>query len=89
MYTFYNMIHCGCGNEIHPERYELGYKICMSCGEQSAKRNQKYGYLHFGHKTAGSIVITSKKAYDNYAKVSYRKGKASNMAYASRLSTSF
>ena len=61
------MIKCGCGNEIHPERYEL----------------------HFGHKTAGSIVITSKKAFDNYSKVSYRKGKASNMAYASRLSTSF
>ena len=83
------MIECGCGNEIHPERYELGYKICLSCGEQSAKRSQKFGYLHFGHKTAVSIVITSKKAFDNYTKVSYRKGKASNMAYASRLSTSF
>ena len=83
------MIKCGCGNEIHPERYELGYKICLSCGENSAKRSQKFGYLHFGHKTAGSIVITSKKAFDNYSKVSCRKGKASNMAYASRLSTSF
>jgi len=35
------MIKCGCGNEIHPERYELGYKICLSCGENSAKRSQK------------------------------------------------
>ena len=83
------MIKCGCGNEIHTERYELGYKICLTCGDQSAKRSQKFGYLHFGHKTAGSIVITSKKAFDNYAKVSYRKGKASNMAYASHLSTTF
>jgi len=83
------MIKCGCGNKIHPERYELGYKICLSCGEQSAAKQRPYGYLHFGHKTAGSIVITSKKAFENYSKVSYRKGKASNMAYASRLSTSF
>jgi len=83
------MIKCGCGNDIHPERYELGYKICLSCGDKSAKRSQKFGYISYGHKTAGAIVVTSKKAFDNYTKVSYRKGKASNMAYASRLSTSF
>lgn len=80
---------CTCGKEYPIERYELGYRVCLSCGEAHAVKNKKFGYLHFGHKTAGSIVITSKKAYDNYAKVSYRKGKASNMAYASRLSTSF
>lgn len=83
------MIKCGCGNEINIERYNLGYKICLSCGEKSALKNKKYGYISYGHKTAGSIVVTSKKAFENYTKVSYRKGKASNMAYASRLSTSF
>ena len=45
--------------------------------------------MHFGHKTAGSIVVTSKKAVDNYIKVSKRMNKGSNMGYASRLSTSF
>jgi hypothetical protein len=84
-----NSIQCGCGKDIHTERYALGYKVCLACGEAAAKRNTPFGYLHFGHKTAGSIVITSKKGFDNYKKVSYRKNKGSNMGYASRLSTSF
>ena len=83
------MIKCGCGNEIHPERHELGYKLCLPCGDKVAKKSQKFGYLHYDHKTAGAIVITSRKAFDNYSKVSYRMGKNSNMGYASRLSTSF
>jgi hypothetical protein len=83
------MINCGCGNEIHPERYELGYKVCLSCGDKSAQKNKKYGYLHFGHKTAGSIVLTSQRGFENYSKVSYRMNKGSNMGYASRLSTTF
>jgi hypothetical protein len=80
---------CGCGNEIHPERYNLGYKICLKCGDKSATKQKPYGYLNFAHKTAGAIVITSKKGFDNYTKVSYRKNKGSNMGYASRLTTTF
>jgi hypothetical protein len=83
------MINCGCGNEIHPERVELGYKVCLNCGDKAALKNKKYGYMHFNHKTAGSIVVTSKQAVDNYLKVSKRMNKASNMGYASRLTTSF
>ena len=83
------MIKCGCGNEIHIERYQLGYKICLSCGDRVAEKNKKFGYLHYGHKTAGAIILTSKRGFDNYNKVSYRMGKSSNMGYASRLSTSF
>ena len=82
-------IKCVCGNDIHPERYALGYKICLSCGEKFAQKKTPRGYMHYGHKTAGTIVITSKAGFDNYAKVSYRKNKGSNMGYASRLSTSF
>jgi len=84
-----SMINCGCGNEIHPERVELGYKVCLNCGDKAALKNKKYGYMHFGHKTAGSIVVTSKQAVDNYLKVSKRMNKGSNMGYASRLTTSF
>lgn len=83
------MINCGCGTEIHPERYALGYKVCLNCGDKHAVKNKKYGYVSYGHKTAGAIVVTSKKAFENYSKVSYRMGKASNMGYASRLTTSF
>lgn len=80
---------CGCGNIISQERYDLGYKICLSCGEKAALKRKPFGYVHYGHKTAGAIVITSKRGFDNYSKVSYRLNKGSNMGYASRISTTF
>lgn len=81
------MTNCVCGNSIPTERFELGYKFCVVCGDKIAAKNKKYGYICYGHKTAGSIVVSNKSAVDNYKKVSERKGKRSNMAYASRLST--
>jgi hypothetical protein len=81
------MITCGCGNEIHPERYALGYKVCVTCGEKFAQARKPYGYVSYGHKTAGAIVVTSKAAFVNYRKVSSRMAKGSNMGYASRVGT--
>lgn len=82
------MNKCGCGNEINPERFALGYKVCLTCGEKFAKNNAPYGYVCYGHKTAGSIVVTNKAMFNQYKKVSYRHCKGSNMASASRQSTS-
>ena len=28
---------CKCGNHISPARRELGYRLCLPCGEASAK----------------------------------------------------
>lgn len=83
------MKNCGCGNSIPDERLTLGFKVCLPCGERIAQKKKPYGYVHYGHKTAGSIVVTTKAAFDNYSKVSYRMNKGSNMGYASRISTSF
>ena len=83
------MYKCGCGNEIHPERIELGYKVCLNCGDKAAKKSKPFGYVSYNDKTAGVILITTKKGFDNYKKVSYRKNKGSTMGYASRLTTSF
>lgn len=83
------MNYCGCGNEIHEERYALGYKVCITCGERFAQSKKKFGYVHYGHKTAGSIIVTSKQAVDNYRKVSYRHCKGSNMSSASKAGTQF
>jgi hypothetical protein len=80
---------CGCGNEISDVRYDLGFKVCLSCGETIARNKAPRGYIHYGHKTAGAIVITSKFGFENYQKVSYRKNKGSNLAYASKLNTQF
>jgi hypothetical protein len=83
------MIQCGCGNEIPQERFDLGYKICTTCGEKIAQSRKPVGYISYGHKTAGAIVVTTQSGLDNYKKVSYRKNKGSHMGYASRLNTQF
>lgn len=31
-------LHCKCGEQIEPERVALGFYICLSCGEERAKR---------------------------------------------------
>jgi hypothetical protein len=80
---------CGCGNEIVSERYQLGYKVCLSCGEKFAQKQAPRGYLHYGHKTAGTIVLTTQAGFSNYKKVSSRMAKGSNMGYASRVGTAF
>lgn len=80
---------CGCGNPIHPERYALGFKICLACGEAAAQRRKPFGYVSYGHKTAGAIIVTTKAGFENYKKVSSRMAKGSNMGFASRVGTSF
>lgn len=82
-------LFCSCGNPIPEERVNLGYKNCLICGEKFAQRNKPFGYISYGHKTAGSIVITSKRGLDNYKKISYRHCKGSNMGTASKLSSRF
>jgi hypothetical protein len=80
-------MNCACGDIISSERSALGFKVCLTCGERFAQASRKFGYQHYGHKTAGSIVIGSKSIVDNYLKVSQRKGKACNLGYASRIGT--
>lgn len=81
--------YCGCGKEIAGERYALGFKVCVSCGEKFAQAKRKFGYISYGHKTAGAIVLTSKAGLTNYKSVSSRMAKGSNMGFASRIGTSF
>jgi hypothetical protein len=82
-------MNCGCGREIPQERLDLGFKVCVVCGEKIAQSKRPHGYISYGHKTAGSIVITSKAGLENYRKVSHRMNKGSHMGYASRLNSDF
>lgn len=83
------MIKCGCGKEIPQERFDLGFKVCVVCGERIAQSRRQFGYVHYGHKTAGAIVLTTQAGLQNYKKVSHRQAKGSHMGYASRVGTSF
>ena len=76
------MITCGCGNEIHAERFELGYKVCLNCGDNGALKNKKYGSMIYINKTSGELKITNKNIYNIYKKVTSRRGKMSNMGSA-------
>jgi hypothetical protein len=82
-------MNCGCGREISDERSALGFKVCLVCGERFAQQKRPVGYMHYGHKTAGSIVLTTKAGLKSYMKVSHRQAKGSHMGYASRVGTSF
>lgn len=31
-------MYCKCGEEIHPRRVQLGYELCMPCGEKRSKK---------------------------------------------------
>lgn len=33
-------IPCDCGEEIQVERYKLGYRVCLKCGEALAKKRK-------------------------------------------------
>jgi len=80
---------CGCGKDIPQERYDLGFKVCVICGERFAQAKRPHGYVSYGHKTAGAIVITSKAGVENYHKISRRRNKGSNMGSASRMTSQF
>lgn len=35
--------HCiMCGESVHPDRFSLGYRFCLLCGEEQAKLQSRY-----------------------------------------------
>lgn len=29
-----------CGGDIHPKRYALGYRVCLTCGDTAARKKK-------------------------------------------------
>lgn len=49
--------HCTyCGNLIHPDRFALGYYLCLSCGEQHAKEQRKQWCVAPMHKSNYMLI---------------------------------
>jgi hypothetical protein len=38
--TVYQQAWCKCGQSIGSERFNLGYKLCLVCGEKDAKQRK-------------------------------------------------
>ena len=55
---------CGCGKDIPQERYNLGFKICISCAERNYVKPK--GVMHFDHKTGGQLQILTPDQFANY-----------------------
>lgn len=52
------MIDCECGGEIHPQRFALGYRVCLKCGEAKAKDRFK-GYCVVPMHKSNYMLITN------------------------------
>lgn len=51
------MNKCHCGEVTPPERLELGLGTCI----KHASNSKKVGFMVYGHKTAGEVVILDGK----------------------------
>ena len=55
-------IECsGCGSTMNPERFEMGFKVCVKCSTEE----KKMGHVIYPHKTGGYVqpVSSTKKKH--------------------------
>lgn len=45
-----------CGDEIHPKRYALGYRVCLWCGEEQAKADRQSWCVAPMHKSNYMLI---------------------------------
>jgi hypothetical protein len=57
-----------CGDDIHSERWSLGYRVCLFCGEEAARTErmswcivQEYGKGNYQLVTPASARVTLKQ----------------------------
>jgi hypothetical protein len=54
---------CTCGEDIDPRRVALGYRVCIWCGEESARQERK-GWTVVQEYTKGNYqLVTASAAY--------------------------
>jgi hypothetical protein len=57
-----------CGDDIDPRRVQLGYRLCLWCGEEAAQAERKgwcivqeYGKGNYQYVTASAANVTLKQ----------------------------
>ena len=67
-------IECsGCGSTMNPERFDMGYTICVNCSTEE----KKMGHVIYPHKTGGYVQVVDSATYKDLNRIDRRgyKGK--------------
>ena len=51
---------CWCGDDVEPLRWELGYRVCLVCGEEQARTARAKWCIAPMHKS-NYILITDRR----------------------------
>lgn len=65
-----------CLSPIEQERLSLGLQICCVCAKRLNPPRVK-GYMHYSHKTAATLALTTPEAFANFKRDTDRKGQSS------------
>ena len=57
------MTECHCGEDIDPRRSVLGYRVCIWCGEESARQERKSWTVAMEYGKGNYQYITNTAAY--------------------------
>ena len=67
-------IECsGCGSTMNPERFQMGFKVCVNCSIEE----KKMGHVIYPHKTGGYVQVVDSETYKDLNRIDRRgyKGK--------------
>lgn len=53
---------CACGDEFPTERFNLGYRLCLPCGESSAREARKSWTVVQEYGKGGYMFVTAQAA---------------------------
>lgn len=51
---------CWCGDDVHPKRWALGYRTCLTCGEQQAAKDRALWTIAPMHKS-NYVLVTQRE----------------------------
>ena len=57
------MTECHCGEDIEPRRAQLGYRLCLWCGEEAARQERKSWTVVQEYTKGNYQLVTSSAAY--------------------------
>ena len=51
-----------CGDDVHTERWALGYRVCLFCGEEAARQERTHWTVVQEYGKGGYMFVTANAA---------------------------